>query len=1040
MKTKFSGILTLLLVFMVQLSFSQEKIISGTVSDLNGNPLPGATVLVKGTSSGVSTGFDGNYSIKANQGDVLVFSFIGFITAEITAGASTTINISLNEDATSLDEVVVVAYGSQTKKSIVGSVGIVSDEVLENTQATSPLGALEGTVPGVSLITSGGQPGTNPTIRIRGFGSLNASQDPLIVVDGAAYNGNINLISQEQIESITVLKDAASSALYGSRAANGVILITTKKGNKNAAPKITFRSQIGVSNPSVGLHDVVGAEDYMKLTWEALRNTNQYEYGQTVGDAAQNASNQLVDYLGYNPYSVSNPIDNTGNVVSGANLLWDTDWEDLLLQSDGIRTNQNFTLSGGSDKTTYFASLDYLNEEGAVIDSNFERYASRLNLESQVKDWLKIGLNTSFSHSDSNIPDQNSGSTEQITSFIYGVSGVFPVYIRDENGALILDGAGNKTYDTGDGVILGQPVNSVRTALGGTNVLASIKLGQITNKQTNFLGNIFADFKIIEGLSFRTSFSYENYLSDNYTFYDDQVGFSSGYQGSIGQSRNITTTTNAIQSLKYVKDFGDHNVGADLIYEAYTYKYDWLSASGQGFLPGVEVLAGATTPSGASGNTETERLNSYLARVSYNYDKKYFAEFSARRDGSSRFSQEARWGNFFAAGGSWIVSEESFLMDSKTISYLKLKASYGELGNNRGIGLFPYQSVYSLGYSNEGNTGVLLSGVADPLISWEKTATTNVGVDFGFFKGVISGSIEWFNKESIDLIYAQPLPASTGVTSITTNVGALKNYGWEFGLQATIFNKDDFTWTAGLNFSMIENEILELTQDEFISGVNLWKPGNSIYDFYIRDWAGVDPADGYGMWFMDVLDNDGEVIDKVTTKDYSEATNYENGSAIPKIQGGFTSSLTYKQFDLNILTSFSFGAKLLDYDYARLTNRFQSSGASASPGNLDRWQNVGDITNTPLLLASTNNHSSTSTRFLYDNDYIRLKSLTFGYNFPNSVLDKTGLSKLRLFLQGDNLLTWQSHEGIDPEQSFSGTASGGSPLSKTTSLGVIIEF
>ncbi len=1040
MKTTFSGILTLLLAFVVQISFAQEKTVSGTIIDDSGLPLPGATILVKGSASGTSSNFDGKYTIQANQGATLVFSFVGYTTVEEVVGNSNTINVKLEEDTATLDEVVIVAYGAQTKQSIVGSVGVISDAVIETQQVTSPLRALQGTVPGVNLLTAGGQPGNNPEIRIRGFGSLNASQSPLIVLDGAAFNGNLNTISQDQIESISVLKDAASTALYGSRGANGVILITTKKGTRNMAPSITFRSQIGLSNPTVGLHDLLKTEDYLKLNWEALKNTNQYENGQSATLAAQNATNELIDYVGYNPYSVANPIDTNGNLVAGANLLWQTDWEEELLRKDVLRVNHNVNLSGGDDKSTYFMSIDYLNEEGPVIRSNFERIATRLNLESQVNDWLKVGLKTSFSRSNSGNPDQTSGSVQQVISYIYGVSGLYPIYLRDANGSLIRDSSGGLIFDTGDGVTAGQPVNSVRNAFGGENVLASITLGEEKRKRTNFLGNATAEVKLFEGLTFKTNFSYENYLFDSFSFNDDLVGFAAGLGGRVSQNRDVTTTLNAIQSLNYVNDFGKHNLGVDLITEAYTFNYDYLSSQGTGFLAGVEVLDGSTVPESVGGNINMERLNSYLGRVSYNFDEKYFAEFSGRRDGSSRFNSAVRWGNFYAAGASWIVSNEAFLSDNNTINYLKLKGSYGELGNNQGIGFFPYQSVFSLGFNNEGNTGVLLNGVADPFISWEKTATTNIGLDFELFNGALSGSVEYFNKESIDLIYDKPLPSSTGVDNITTNIGALKNFGWEASLSSNIVNTNDFTWTAGLNFSIIDNEITELTQDEFVNGSKLWKVGNSIFDFYIREWAGVDPADGRGMWFMDVLDSNGDVVDKVTTKDYDDATRYQNGTSLPDIYGGFTTFFKYKQFDLNILANFSFGGQLLDSDYSGLINQFESPGGSIHPDNLSRWQNPGDITNMPLLLASNNDHAARSSRFLFDNDYIRLKSLTFGYNLPSKTLAKFGVAKLRLFIQADNILTWQSHKGIDPEQSFNGLTSNRSPLQKTFTTGAIVQF
>jgi TonB-linked SusC/RagA family outer membrane protein len=872
----------------------QQKNITGTVSDKT-EVLPGVSVLIKGTTSGGETDFDGKYTIKAKVGDVLVFSYLGYKTVEKTVGTSTVINVKMVADNLVLDEVVVVAYGSQTKKSIVGAVEVVGSDAIEKQQVTSPLRALQGTVPGVNLLTSGGQPGSNPTIRIRGFGSINASQDPLVILDGAAFNGNLNTISQDQIASISVLKDASSTALYGSRGANGVIVITTKKGRKNSDTKITVRSQIGVSNPTVGLHDRLGTEQLLKYNWEALKNTNQYVNGQSASLAAQNASLQLIDILGYNPYSVPNPIDANGDLVSGAALLWQTDWEQEVLRRNYLRQNHNISLSGGNENTTYFMSADYLDEQGSVITSNFERISTRLNLESQVKDWLKIGLNTSFSTSLSGNPDQTSGSTTQSISWIYRLSSVYPVYLRDADGNLLMDSAGGLIYDLGNGQNVGQAVNSVRPVNGGENILASLYLGKETRKRTNYLANIYAEVKLFEGLKFKTNYSYENYVFDSFSFDDDLQSFAASIGGRVSQDRDITTTVNAVQSLNYSKGFGRNNVSVDFITEAYTFMKDDLGAQGTGFLPDVANLDGSTLPESVRGNVVEERLNSYLGRFSYNLDKKYFAEFSYRRDGSTRFSENTRWGNFFSIGASWVISDENFLKDSNVISYLKLRGSYGELGNNRGIGLFPYQSLFSLGWNNEGNTGVLLNDLNDENLTWETTASTNVGVDFSLFDGKIRGSVDYYNKESVDLIYDQPAASSNGIQNITTNIGAVRNYGWEVSLQSTNISTEDFTWSTGINFSLDENEITELTQDEFINGSKLWKVGNSLFDFYIREWAGVDPADGFGMWYIDVEDADGNVIGRDVTKNYNEASRYQQGSSIPDIVGGFTSNFAYKQ-------------------------------------------------------------------------------------------------------------------------------------------------
>ncbi len=1036
---KVNFFLILMSFFISSSILAQQKTISGTVSDDTGT-LPGVSVIIKGTVSGSETDFDGKYTIKAKVGDVLVFSYLGYKTLEKTVGASGTINARMTVDSLVLDEVVVVAYGTQTKKSIVGAVEVVSSDVIENQQVTSPLRALQGVVPGVNLLTAGGQPGNNPTIRIRGFGSINASQDPLIILDGAAFNGNLNTISQDQIESISVLKDASSTALYRSRGANGVIVITTKKGRKSTDPKITIRSQIGVSNPAVGLHELLGTESFMKYNWEALRNTNQYVNGQSPADAATNASDQLIDVLGYNPYGVANPIDATGNLVSGANLLWNTNWENEPSSRNYLRQNHSISLSGGDERTTYFMSVDYLNEEGPVVTSDFERVSSRLNIESQVKDWLKIGLNTSYSYSVSGNPDQTSGSTVQSISWIYNLSSIYPVYLRDASGNLITDSKGNLIYDLGNGQNIGQPVNSIRPVNGGENLLATLFLGKERRKRTNYTGNIFAEIKLFEGLTFKTNFSYESYMFDMFSFDDDLQSFASNIGGRVDQDRDITTTLNAIQSLNYTKEFGESTISADLITEAYTFERDDLGAQGTGFLPDVSNLDGSTLPESVTGNVITERLNSYLGRLSYNYGKKYFIEGSYRRDGSTRFSSDTRWGDFFSVGASWVVSDEEFLAENNTINYLKFRGSYGELGNNRGIGLFPYQSLFNLGWNNQGNTGVLLNDLNDLNLTWETTASTNVGVDFTLFNRVLSGSVDYYNKESVDLIYDQPVASSNGIQDITTNVGSVRNYGWEVSLRSNNISTEDFSWSTGLNFSLDKNEITELTQDEFVNGSKLWKVGNSLFDFYIREWAGVDPADGYGMWYIDELDADDNVIGRTTTKNYNLATRYQQGSSLPDIIGGFTSNFRYKQFDLSFLLNFSFGGKLLDTDYSGLINSFENPGGNAHPDTAVRWQNPGDVTDHPLLLASNNDFSARSTRFLFDNDYVRLKSLTFSYNVPKSTLERTGITGVRLFIQADNIFTWQSHKGIDPEQAFNGLTGNRSPLSKTITSGITLEF
>jgi TonB-linked SusC/RagA family outer membrane protein len=1038
MRLKFKWILTLFLTLTITAFYAQEKTITGSVSDLNG-PVPGVNIVVKGTKNSTQTDFDGRYSIKARSGDVLLFSFVGMDDKSVTVGASSSINVNLQSAAKSLDEVVVVAYGKQKAKSIVGAVVTVGKEVLETQQATSVLTALQGSVAGVNIIAAGGQPGENPTIRIRGIGSINASAEPLVILDGAPFSGNLNTISSDQIESISVLKDASSTALYGSRGSNGVILITTKRGRLGSAPKVTFSTLVGFAGNAVKLHDLIDSDTYVKYNWEALRNTNQYINNQPAATAGLNASNSLIPTLGYNPYTAAVPVDANGNLVS-SEKKWETNWADLLLNNSAVRTEHTFGVSGGSDNTTYAFSTNYLAQEGNVITSNFDRVTTRLSIDSKINNWLTAGITTFYSTSSQNFPTQSGNSFQSAVQWIYTVPSIYPLYQRDNNGELVFDSSGNKIYDYG--ATPGQLINANRPALNNENAYGALFNYKIKNKRDNFTANAYLEFTLAKDLTFKTNLAYDKYLFDSYTYASNTVGYASSVNGRVSQNRDITTSTNVINSLNYKKSFGDHNFGATLIQEAYKFEIDALGAQGEGFLPGVYVLNGSTTPSNVSGSKTEERISSYLGRLTYNYKEKYFLEGSYRKDGSSRFNSDVRWGDFYAVGGSWLISEENFLKDSNVVSLLKLRGSYGELGNNRLDSYFPYLQLFETGYNELENTGVVLGGAVDPNLTWEKTASSNIGIDFGLFNNRFSGTVDYYSKESVDLIYNKPLPGSTGNTGILTNIGSIKNSGFEFGLNSTNVSNANFVWNTGLNFSFDKNEITELPTKGFINGNKKWEVGRSLYEFFIQDYAGVDPTDGYAMWYKDVLGTDNlPTGERVTTKVYSEATRYYvEKSSLPDVVGGFTNFFKYKNIDMNILFNFSYGSYVYDSSYASLMEGFESPGRAGHADLKNRWQNPGDITDVPLFLASNNDFNSQSTRFLFKNDYVRLKALNIGYNLPQSLIEKAYLSKLRLFLQADNLFTWQSHKGIDPEQALSGNTNSRSYNQRIISFGVNLEF
>ncbi|MEI6865112.1 TonB-dependent receptor [Flavicella sp.] len=1040
MKKKLHRITLLLFMLVLQFSYSQNNkvTVTGTVSDHTG-PLPGVVVVVKNTSTGTQTNFDGFFSLEARTGTVLEFSYIGMISVLKTVQNSSPMIITMEEDRQNLDEVVVVAFGVQRKEAIVGAISTIGSDMIENQQAVSVVSALQGNVSGVNIIQAGGQPGNNPVIRIRGIGSINASAEPLIIVDGSPFNGNLNTISSDQIASMTVLKDASSTSLYGSRGSNGVILINTKRGKLSTPTTVNIRSSIGFANQAVDNHQLVDTDTFTEFTWEAMRNSNLYVNDMSAADAAQDATNELVTELGYDPYGNGTPVGTDGKLLT-TDKLWDTDWQDYLFNDSAIRTDHSLSVSGGNDNTSYFFSANYLDQEGSIQTSSFERTTTRLSIDSQVNDWLKLGLSSFYSTSSSTVPTQSGTTYTSTIQWINNVSSYYPLYRRDASGSLILDSSGNKIYDYGNNQ---QSVNGSRPLYSNENIVGSLYNYDILENRDNISLNGYAQINFTQDLSFKTQISYEKYIFDTYEYIHNEYGYASSVGGRVSQNRNFVTTKNIINSLNYLKTFNEvHNISVDLIHEAYERNNDDLGAQGVGYLPDVSVLDGSTTPEAVTGSFTDETLESYLGRVTYNYDSKYFAEASFRTDGSSRFAEDVRWGDFYAVGASWMISKENFFSDIDNINLLKLRASYGELGNNRGIGYFPYLSLYETGYNELDNTGVILGEVADQFLTWEKVVSSNIGVDFGFFNNILKGSIDYYSKESIDLIYDQPLPPSTGNESIKTNVGALKNYGIEVSLGVTIINKKDFIWTTDLNMSFDNNEITELTQESFINGTKRWEVGKSLYEFYIREWAGVDPDTGYGMWYKDILDDNGNPTGKQeTTTNYTDATrNYNEQSSLPDFIGGFSNSLTYKDFDFNLLLNFSVGSYIYDSNYAALMGGFDRPGETASSDISTRWQNPGDVTDIPLLLASQNDFNSTSDRFLFKNNYLRLKALTIGYSIPTTAIEKYGINNLRLFFQGDNLLTFQSHKGIDPEQSVSGITNYRSYNQRIISMGLNIKF
>lgn len=1027
-----------LLVLLCNIAIAQEKSLSGTVIDTEGLYLPGVSVIIKNSNQGVQTDLNGSFVLKVKPGDILSFDYLGFTPQEVKIGNQENLTVVLEEVGTNLDDIVIVAYGTQKQKAVVGAIGQIKSDVIGKIPATSVVSALQGNVAGVNIINSSSQPGENPTIRVRGIGSINAEASPLIILDGAPFSGNLNSISSDQIETINVLKDASSTALYGSRGANGVILIKTKSGKRNSTPDININISSGVSFDAVDTHKVLGTKEYTEYLWEARKNNYHYVLGQDEATARKNASDGLVSHLGYNPYGTEQPVDYDGNYTVKDPLLWETDWKKELKRNQAFRNEYGFNVAGGGDKTTYFLSANYLNQDGLLKTSNFERTAVRLNLDSQITDWAQVGANIAYTNSNQNFPTQSGTNLYSPIGWTYAMPSVFPVYKRDKNGAIVYDPQGGAIFDYGNAS--SKDVNSVRPIMSGENAVGILYNNSLINRRSNLNWNGYTKLDLAPGLYFRTNLSYERYDFDVKSYNNAVYGQAASVKGRVSKQKDTSETLNFINTLHYEKSFGDHHFTADAIYEAYKYKQDLFNGSSTGYLPGNEEIGSGTSLESLGGYVVEDRLTSYLGRLSYDYANKYFIEGSYRRDASTRFDKKTRKGDFYSIGGSWIVSSEDFLVDSNLLNLLKLRASYGELGNNNtGTNYFPYLRLFETGYNQLDNPGVILGSLTDPGLTWEKTASFNIGVDFSLFNNRIEGSVDYYRKSSIDLLYAVPQAPSTGNLEKLTNTGKLENTGLEVSLTSHNIRTNDFTWDTSINFSLDKNKIKSLTQDSFIKGMHQWEVGKSLYDFFIKDWAGVDPQDGYGMWYKDVVDAQGNIIGKETTKDYDEATRYYSHSALPKVVGGFNTSLSYRNFDFSAFFNFSLGGYVYDGDYASLIDGI-SKGYQSSPNLANRWQKPGDITDIPVLLNSNNNFGATSTRFLFKNDYLRLKAITLGYNLPIEQLGKLKLKKARLYVQAENLLTFQSHKGIDPEQSINGQTNYRMPVSANVSVGLNINF
>ncbi len=1036
---------------------AQVQTVTGTViAEEDGLPVVGATILVKGTTVGTITDLDGKFTIPniPSSAKTLHISYIGMAAQEIAIAPN--VRVVLKADTQIIDEVMVVAYGTTKKSSFTGSAAVVKKENIEKIQTSSITKALEGSAPGIQVTSGTGQPGSNAKIRIRGVGSINASNDPLYVVDGAPFDGDISTLNPADIENVTILKDATSAALYGSRGANGVVIFTTKKGQQGKT-KLNARATLSAINRAIPEYDRVGVGEYYELMWEGWRNALVNANGQTPAAAAAiasgNTSSGIVNKLGgYNSYNVANDqlIGTDGKLNPNAKLLYYDDWNDALART-GFRQDYNVSLSGGNENNTYFASVAYLNEEGLVKWSNFDRFSGRIGLNSQVNSWLKV--DASLSGATSNQAGFLSEGTFTTNPFFYGraMAPIYPIYQREADGSIKKAADGSDMYDMGGGNNAYTWAGHKRANSPNSNLMVTLPIDDRSNENTMLSARVNTEIKFLKDFTFKLSGNTDIWNRYETTYQNNKYGDAELVSGRSTKEQFKTSSYTFNQLLTWNKSFGEHTISALAGHENYQKTYHYLSATRTGFtIPTTELVAGSVAELSTSYTSELA-VEGYLFQANYDYSSKYYLSGSFRRDGSSRFYTDARWGSFWSLGGSWRLSEEDFIKDFTWIDNLKLKVSYGEQGNdglldsNSDPDYYGWQGLFSIDDRNNGTlNGAFYSQLENRNLQWEKNANLNIGLEFGLFTR-LRGSLEFFNRESSNLLLNAPRPQSTGISSMWQNIGTMYNRGIELSLSGDIIANKDFRWTMDINATSYKNKITKMPVDkdgnpqEIIVGTKKYSEGHSIYEFWLRDYVGVDPQDGSALYNVDILDSDGNVTGVETTKNQNAASYYYKGDALADLYGSITNTFTYKAFSLSIFTTYQIGGKFYDSNYLWLMHP-GTFGTHWSTDILKRWQKEGDITNVPRLQNNYTAANAASSRWLTDASYFSIKNITFTYNLPKSLLQKLDILDMRVFASGDNLGLFCARKGMDPQQTFNGTADNTYAPARVLSLGVNLTF
>ena len=986
-------------------------------------------------------------------------SFIGMQTQEVAIKPS--LRIFLKSDSQMIDEVMVVAYGTAKKSSFTGSASTVKADKLAERSVSNVTNALAGQVSGVQTTSSNGQPGSAATVRIRGIGSISASNKPLYVVDGVPYDGEISAISTSDIESMTVLKDAASNALYGARGANGVILVTTKKGKVGEA-RIHFDAKWGVNKRGIPSYETVtDPGKFYELTYASIYNGDLGKHlskgDLTAANAYANQAMLSSSYLGYQVFSIPGGeqlIGMDGKLNPNATLGYSDgtyyyrpdNWTDELFENNA-RQEYNLNVSGATEKMNYYMSAGYLNDQGIVPNSGFKRYNARLKADYQVKSWLKLGGNVSFTHYDSREQDTE-GSTSNGNAFYAAniMGAIYPMYVRDASGNIMYDNRGFKRYD------YGSDTNFSRTnTVPNANPLASYMLDKRNYSGDVVSGKWFAEIDIWNGLKANVNIGVDANnirMRDLVNPFYGQYSETSGVGGLINTEAKRSFSTNQQYLLTYNKTFNDiHNVDVLAGHENYNYQYSYLYGSREKlYNPDIPELNNGILNQNNSGYSQNYATEGWLFRVQYDYDGKYFGSASYRRDASSAFHPDNRWGNFWSIGAGWLMNKEAFLANQNWIDMLKFKISYGLQGNDNLMyqgGLYrnyyPYMDQYTLANSNgDFSTSLYYKGNKD--ITWETSHSFNTGFDFSFWGGKLSGSAEYFSRKTTDMLYFKPVAPSMGYSRYPENVGSMINRGVELDLHSNIISTKDFSWDVSLNLTHFKNKVLKLAPElngQLIDAPRIYREGESMYQYYLPKYVGVNSETGEPMWALKEPDAEGNT----TTTSYSVATSnrFASGDILPKVYGGFGTSFAAYGFDFSITFAYQLGGRIMDYTYGGLMS-ISAKGAAYHKDMLDAWTTENRNTNVPRMNVQDKFTASlTQDRWLTSSDYLSLQNITFGYTLPKSWTRKLQIDDVRLYFVADNVAMLTARKGLDPRQDYLKAENVYSPI-RTISGGISLNF